>query len=79
MAGGRRHAVSITFAQIGTDAKPVEPHAFQTAYGVGPDGATLVRPDGYIAWRATTAPTDRTQALTTALSRTAAPARPVNA
>jgi len=25
---------------------------FCTAYGVGPSGATLVRPDGYVAWRA---------------------------
>jgi putative polyketide hydroxylase len=71
--------IDVTFVHIGTDAKPVEPQAFKAAYGVGSDGATLVRPDGYIAWRATTAPTDRTQALTTALSRTAASAHPVNA
>jgi hypothetical protein len=49
--------------------KPIEPLAFQTTYGVTPDGATLVRPDGYIAWRAVTAPTDPAPALTTALGR----------
>ncbi len=26
---------------------------FTTAYGIGPEGATLIRPDGYVAWRAT--------------------------
>ena len=31
-------------------------------------GATLVRPDGYIAWRAVTAPADPARALTTALA-----------
>ena len=25
--------------------------AFAAAYGIGPGGATLVRPDGFIAWR----------------------------
>ena len=32
---------------------------FPKAYGVGPDGASLVRPDGYVAWRSpATAPED---------------------
>jgi tetracenomycin A2 monooxygenase-dioxygenase len=26
-------------------------HRFSTAYGVGTDGAVLIRPDGFIAWR----------------------------
>jgi hypothetical protein len=26
--------------------------AFAAAYGIGPGGATLVRPDGFVAWRA---------------------------
>jgi putative polyketide hydroxylase len=30
-------------------------HRFSTAYGVGPDGAVLIRPDGFIAWRHATA------------------------
>ena len=59
--------VDITFVHIGTDAKPTEPLAFQTAYGIKPDGATLVRPDGYIAWRAVVAPDNPARALTTAL------------
>ncbi|MGB3483409.1 MAG: FAD-dependent monooxygenase [Mycobacterium sp.] len=42
-----------------------------TAFGLGPSGASLVRPDGYIAWRSVTAPTSREAALTTALSTAA--------
>jgi 2-polyprenyl-6-methoxyphenol hydroxylase-like FAD-dependent oxidoreductase len=33
--------------------------AFCAAYGIGPSGAALVRPDGYVAWRATEAPIRR--------------------
>ena len=40
---------------VAVDAEP-EPRAqFVALSGVGPDGALLVRPDGHIAWRTTTA------------------------
>ncbi|WUI02843.1 FAD-dependent monooxygenase [Spirillospora sp. NBC_00431] len=65
--------IPVTFVHIGTDAQPIEPNTFQTAYGIGPTGATLVRPDGYIAWRATSAPADPIDALVTALDAVAAP------
>ncbi|HEY3687099.1 MAG TPA: FAD-dependent monooxygenase [Streptosporangiaceae bacterium] len=58
----------LSFVRIGADAEPVEPGAFPTAYGVGADGAVLVRPDGYIAWRAATAPADPAAELTAALA-----------
>jgi putative polyketide hydroxylase len=28
--------------------------AFRAAYGISPSGAVLIRPDGFVAWRATT-------------------------
>ena len=65
--------VSITVVRIGTDAKPADVDTFRSAYGIGPDGATLVRPDGYIAWRTTTAVAAPASALTGALDATAAP------
>lgn len=65
--------VPVTFVQIGVDARPVEPGQFRTAYGVGLTGATLVRPDGYIAWRAIEAPADPAQALTGTLERVSFP------
>ena len=52
---------------------------FCVAYGVSPEGASLVRPDGFVAWRAMEAPREAaapsdpvaalTQALTAALSK----------
>lgn len=65
----------VTFVHIGSDAKPVESNAFQAAFGLEPGGATLVRPDGYIAWRTAIAPVDRFQALDDALNATAVPTR----
>lgn len=67
--------IPITFVQVGTDTKPVDPDAFQPAYGIGPDGATLIRPDGYIAWRTVKAPLNPAHALTTALDTAAMPTR----
>ncbi|MFG3253680.1 FAD-dependent monooxygenase [Streptomyces sp. NPDC048172] len=72
-----RSGTPVTFVRIGTDANPVEPDAFRTAYGLEPTGAALVRPDGYIAWRTITAPADPTQALNAALNATAVPTRTV--
>lgn len=46
--------------------------AIVTAYGLRSGGAALVRPDGYIAWRAVTAPADRAAALAAAISTAAA-------
>ena len=37
-------------------------------YGIEPDGAVLVRPDGFVAWRARSAPTDPAAALGEALA-----------
>jgi putative polyketide hydroxylase len=74
--------VPVSFTRIGitTDAA-VQPDdlatQFQTAYGLGPGGAALIRPDGYIAWRAHTAPTSRTAALTTAIRAAALPISPL--
>lgn len=42
--------------QIDVDATAIEPGAFLMAFGLGPTGAVLVRPDGYIAWRLADAP-----------------------
>lgn len=40
---------------------------FWEAYGIGPSGASLVRPDGYVAWRADAFTDDAADRLTTAL------------
>ena len=47
----------------------------RAAFGLNPGGASLVRPDGYIAWRAVDPPADRAAALREALAQvSAAPA-----
>ncbi|MBK5331715.1 MAG: FAD-dependent monooxygenase [Ilumatobacteraceae bacterium] len=43
--------------------------SFPTAYGITRSGATLVRPDGYVAWRAATYTADASDRLSTALRR----------
>ncbi|MEU6559817.1 FAD-dependent monooxygenase [Nocardia nova] len=60
----------VTFVRIGVDVEPGE--SFGGAYGLTDSGATLVRPDGYIAWRAVSAPDDPAAELTDALARVAA-------
>ena len=54
----------------------VDEETFQTelrdAFGIDRDGATLVRPDGYVAWRAPKMPEDPVAALGSALRQTAA-------
>ena len=40
---------------------------FATAYGVGPSGAALVRPDGYVAWRAPAHTADASDRVTAVL------------
>ncbi|MBU3064767.1 FAD-dependent oxidoreductase [Nocardia sp. NEAU-G5] len=66
--------IPVCFVRIGGEVTVVEPQAFPAAYGLGAAGATLVRPDGYIAWRAVQAPVDPALALTEALSVVAAAA-----
>jgi len=44
--------------------------SFATAYGLEPGGASLVRPDGVIAWRAPSMPADPASALARAIATT---------
>jgi hypothetical protein len=42
---------------IGGDAGPADPEgAFAEACGIEPDGSVLIRPDGFVAWRARSGP-----------------------
>jgi putative polyketide hydroxylase len=70
------HRLGIEVAFVHIDAAEVlGPVTFHSAYGVASGGASLVRPDGYIAARWTTMPADPAAQLTEALRHVAAPAR----
>ncbi|MCS7478595.1 FAD-dependent oxidoreductase [Umezawaea endophytica] len=59
------------------DHRRVDVDGFRTAFGLHDGGATLVRPDGYIAWRSPDLPADPANALTSALRQVSfATARP---
>ncbi|MFD9888283.1 FAD-dependent monooxygenase [Amycolatopsis sp. NPDC059027] len=53
---------------IGTDLQDPEDR-FTTAYGLTRTGATLIRPDGFVAWRSPTRPDTPQEALHQALRR----------
>jgi 2-polyprenyl-6-methoxyphenol hydroxylase-like FAD-dependent oxidoreductase len=48
---------------------------FRTAFGIGPEGASLIRPDGYVAWRSCELPADATRTLTDALAHVSSASR----
>jgi putative polyketide hydroxylase len=56
-----RSAVPLDTVRLGTDVIDVE-RRWPRAFGVGPDGAALVRPDGFVAWRARRAEASRAAA-----------------
>ncbi len=45
--------------QVGRDGVVDSVRGFEAAYGINPDGAVLIRPDGFVGWRASDAPADR--------------------
>lgn len=60
------------YAELVDGTDPAEPHGSWTeAYGVGPHGASLIRPDRFVAWRAVDAGTEEEleRALRTVLCR----------
>ena len=55
---------------IGTDGEIGDPDGhWHTAYGIDPDGAVLVRPDGYVAWRSRSGASDPLAELRAAFDR----------
>lgn len=54
----RRLGVPIVSYAIGDPGLADHTHTFFDLYGIGCDGAVLVRPDGYVAWRNPTGHTD---------------------
>lgn len=67
-AASAQKLVAIETYIIGSDLVDAE-STWQSTYGTSPDGAVLVRPDGYVAWRAISMPSDPAGELNEALTR----------
>lgn len=44
-----RLGIKLECLRVGVDVRPDDPEAFRTAFGLATTGASLVRPDGYVA------------------------------
>lgn len=69
----RDQPIPVACQRIGIDVTTVEPDTFLPAFGISEGGATLIRPDGYIAWRCETPSTDPAGELTKALTAITGP------
>jgi putative polyketide hydroxylase len=69
-------SIEIEALRIGCDVLDVT-HRWHRAYGVSPAGAVLVRPDGFVAWRAKGRSISPEDALALALAQLLARPAPV--
>ncbi|MFD5662077.1 FAD-dependent oxidoreductase [Streptomyces hirsutus] len=65
----RRAGVRLRTAGFGAGLRDLSERGWHERYGVRADGAVLVRPDGFVAWRSAGVPADAAGALTGALRR----------
>ena len=65
---GAALGIAVATAQVGVDFAPDDLPGFRAAFGIGSSGASLIRPDGFIAWRSVDVPADPTRALHDALA-----------
>jgi putative polyketide hydroxylase len=68
--------VPVSFIGVGSDVE-ADPEKICAAYGFNHDGASLIRPDGYIAWRSTGLPFHAARVLTNALAQVSVSGRQV--
>jgi 2-polyprenyl-6-methoxyphenol hydroxylase-like FAD-dependent oxidoreductase len=67
VAAGRQLGVEVTACQVGGDELRDPDNQFFACYGIFPSGAVLVRPDGFVGWRAVDAADASPSALLTVL------------
>ncbi len=70
-----RLGVALEIVCVGVDVRTSDPEGLRRAFGLEAEGASLVRPDGYVAWRSIGLPEDPPRALTDALGRASCAAR----
>ncbi|KAG2178806.1 hypothetical protein INT43_001652 [Umbelopsis isabellina] len=67
--------IPIEFIHVGSDVKFADDDIFETSFGIGPSGASLVRPDQYIAWRSVDIPNGAENTLLEVVNQVACPAK----
>jgi hypothetical protein len=67
-SAAQRLGVPLDIYRVGGDVEDPG-DGFGKAYGIGPDGAVLVRPDGFIAWRSNGSTGDLAADIESALAR----------
>jgi 2-polyprenyl-6-methoxyphenol hydroxylase-like FAD-dependent oxidoreductase len=67
-AAGRQLGVAVDVHRVGADGLRDPDSAFGAAYGIAPTGAVLVRPDGFVGWRAKTGEGASAEKISSALS-----------
>ncbi len=65
---GRRLGLAIRCVVGDEDFRTSRPAALREAFGLNPDGASLIRPDGFVAWRTVDMPAHAADVLTRALA-----------
>ena len=66
-AASHHHGLDLEAYCVGGDDLRISGASFADAYGVSDSGAVLVRPDGFVAWRATSGTSDPSGAVASAL------------
>jgi hypothetical protein len=74
-ASGKQLGIEVTSVRIGSDVQPANAEAFRAAFGIQAGGASLIRPDGHVAWRSVELPNDPAGVLVQALRTVACAAR----
>ena len=67
--------IDLSCLRIGIDVRSTEGDAIRAAFGLRFGGASLVRPDGYVAWRSVDLPADPLRALSEAIEQVSSAAR----
>jgi FAD binding domain len=68
-AAGASLGIDVESLRIGHDVQSSDVAGLRDAFRLGEHGASLIRPDGYVAWRSLDLPADPTAALREALAR----------
>jgi 2-polyprenyl-6-methoxyphenol hydroxylase-like FAD-dependent oxidoreductase len=66
-SAGKQLAIPVDVHRVGADGLTDPDGGFAAAYGISPAGAVLVRPDGFVAWRAKSGEGASAEAISSAL------------